>query len=118
MADRPIYILDINPDGSLQLSDNGKTVAQPGDTIKWYVDKNSSVTLITSIHDTSETEVFNPKPFRRYDHKLHQWEWVGQVRKDHTGKSETEHYIIYYTKKGGTAVYADDPRIQVDSGPS
>ena len=74
--------------------------------------------IISSIHDTSETKVFKPKPFRRYDHKLKKWEWVGKVRKGQKDKKTTEHYSIYYTKKGGTAVYVYDPRIQVDSGPS
>lgn len=115
MANRPIYVLGINPDGSLKLSDNGTTEAHPGDIVEWYVNENSCVHIISSIHDTSKTEVFKPKPYRMYDHKSKQWIWQGQVREDYEGESAIEHYSIYYTKKGGTAVYTDDPRIQVES---
>jgi hypothetical protein len=46
MAVRPITIQGINPDGTLQLSDNGSTTASRGDTIQWIVGNNSGVATI------------------------------------------------------------------------
>jgi len=113
MAIRPINILGINEDGTLQLSDNGITIANPGDTIQWIIGSNSGVDTISSIHDTSSVDVFNPDPQKQPGQSKI---WQGTINPGITSFPQIENYCIYYTKTGSSIVYMNDPRIQVDSG--
>ena len=112
MANRPIHIQGINADGSLQLSDNGITTANPGDTIQWLIDNNSCVASISSIHDTSAVDVFNPDPTRMQGNSQN---WQGTINPNLSPLPQTENYCIYYTKPGSSQIYTHDPRIQVES---
>ncbi len=110
MAVRPIHIQGINGDGTLQLSDNGNTTANLGDTIQWIVDNNSGVDTISSIHDTSAVDVFNPDPTRQPGNSQN---WQGTINPNLSPLPQTESYCIYYTIPGSSAVYMNDPIIQV-----
>lgn len=112
MAVRPIRIMGINPDGSLQLSDNGNTVAQRGDIIQWIIDPNSGVATISSIHDTSAVDVFSPDPSKQPGNSQN---WQGTINPNLSPLPQTESYCIYYTKTGSSIVYFNDPIIQVNS---
>jgi len=110
MAIHEIHIQRIKRDGSLKLS-HETLKAKPGDTVKWIIDKDSGVAAITSILDISFDDVFCPDPKRDNKSKS----WVGLIN-PYLSVPQDENYCIYYTKLGGTEVYADDPKIQVDSG--
>jgi hypothetical protein len=109
MANRPIQIQSINTDGSLQLSDNGNTTANPGDTIQWIINNNSGVATISSIHDTSVVDVFNPDPAKQTNSQ----NWQGTINPNITSNTE-ETYCIYYTIPGSSVVYNHDPKITVN----
>ena len=110
MAVRPITIQSINNDGTLQLSDNGSTTANPGDTIQWNVGTNSGVASISSIHDTSSTDVFSPDPSKQPGNSS---SWQGTINSAIVTPQE-ETYCIYYTKPGSSVVYMQDPKIIVN----
>ncbi len=112
MANRPIHIQGINEDGSLQLSDNGNTTANTNDTVQWIIDNGSGVASISSIHDTSSVDVFNPDPAKMQGNTT---TWQGTINPDLNNFPVVENYCIYYTKPGSTLVYTHDPRIQVNS---
>lgn len=111
MANRPIHIQGINGDGSLQLSDNGNTTANLGDTIQWLIDNNSGVASISSIHDTSAVDIFNPDPTRQPGGSQN---WQGTINPNLTPLPQQESYCIYYTKPNDPTVYTHDPLIQVN----
>ena len=110
MAVRPIHIQGINPDGTLQLSDNGNTTANPGDIIQWIVDPQSGVDKISSIHDTSAADVFYPDPTRQPGNSPN---FQGTINPNLTPLPQTESYCIYYTVPGSSVVNMSDPIIQV-----
>jgi len=110
MAVRPITIQSINSDGTLQLSDNGTTDANPGDTIQWNIGPNSGVATISSIHDTSSTDVFSPDPSKQPGNST---TWQGTINSNINTVTE-ETYCIYYTKPGSSVVYMEDPLIRVN----
>ena len=94
MANRPITILGINADNSLDLSDHGKTIANPGDTVTWHVGHNSGVASITSIvNKASSPNVFNPLPAPLAGSS----NWQGTIDPSITSVME-EDYSIGYTK--------------------
>jgi hypothetical protein len=109
-ATRPIHIQGINADGTLQLSDHGNTTANPGDIIQWIIDNGSGVATISSIHDTSSTDVFSPDPTRQPGNSQN---WQGTINSGITSYTE-ETYCIYYTKPGSPVVYNQDPKISVN----
>jgi hypothetical protein len=109
MPNRPITIQSINPDGSLNLSDNGNTVASPGDTITWIIGNNSGVASITGIVDNSNIDVFNPDPAPVGNSS----NWQGTIRSDIT-QQVSEDYTINYTTDSSTEEQRYDPRIQVN----
>ena len=111
MAVRPIHIQSINADGTLQLSDNGNTTANLGDTIQWIIDNNSGVATISSIHDTSSVDVFNPDPARQQGNSQN---WQGTINPGLSPLPQEESYCIYYTKPGSSIVYFQDPKIIVN----
>ena len=110
MAVRPITIQSIKPDGSLQLSDNGSTTANPGDTIQWNIGPNSGVASISSIHDTSSTDVFSPDPSKQPGNST---SWQGTINSSINSVTE-EDYCISYTIPGSSQVYTHDPKIIVN----
>lgn len=107
-----IHIEGINSDGTLALSDSGKTKAHRGDTIEWIIDKGSGVASISAIMDTSEADVFKPNPKRS---KVGSKNWQGRINPKLHPIPQEEIYSIFYTKNGGTELFADDPKIQVES---
>ena len=112
MAHRPITILGINSDNSLNLSDRGNTIANPSDTITWHIAQNSGVASITSIlNKAGSPNVFNPVPAPLANSS----NWQGTI--DPAINSSTEEdYSIGYTKTiGGNFEY--DPKIQVNPSP-
>ena len=111
MAVRPITIQGINPNGTLQLSDNGNTTASRGDTIQWIIGNNSGVASISSIHDTSSIDIFNPDPAKKSGNST---QWEGTINPNLSIPAE-ESYCIYYTKPNDPTVYTQDPKIQVNS---
>ena len=111
MAVRPITIQGINQDGTLQLSDNGNTTASRGDTIQWIIGNNSGVASISSIHDTSSLDIFNPDPAKQPGNSTN---WEGTINPNLAIPAE-ENYCIYYTKPGSPVVYTQDPIIRVNS---
>lgn len=111
MAVRPIHIQGINPDNTLILSDNGNTTASRGDTIQWIIDNNSGVASISSIHDTSSNDIFNPDPVRQSGNSTM---WQGTINPNLPIPAE-ENYCIYYTKPGSPTVYTQDPKISVNN---
>lgn len=112
MANRPITIQGINSDGTLILSDNGNTVASRGDTVTWIIGNNSGVASISSIHDTSLVDVFNPEPTKMPGNST---SWQGTIRSDLSPLPQSESYCIYYKKLNDPTVYNHDPVIQVNS---
>jgi len=104
-----ITIEGINSDGSLTLSDNGVTVASPGDTILWLIAPKSGVKAITAIHDNSSIDIFSPDPAPVGGSS----NWSGQVT---LGLQNCEEdYTIMFTKESDDITYKFDPKIQVDS---
>ncbi len=108
MATRPITIEGINPDNTLVLSDKGKTIANPGDTIMWQVARQSGVAAITAINKKAGSpNVFNPQPGPVGGSS----NWKGTI--DTTISSPTdEEYSIIYTKTSGGS-FDSDPKISV-----
>ncbi|HEX5652172.1 MAG TPA: hypothetical protein VFX58_03805 [Chitinophagaceae bacterium] len=111
MANRPITITGINPaDNSLILSDNGTTVANPGDTVTWLIGQNSGVASITGITDNSTpTDVFNPDPAPVASSS----NWQGTINPGINAATE-EYYTINYTKTSTEGSFKFDPKIQVN----
>ncbi|XBA03241.1 hypothetical protein A6C57_26080 [Fibrella sp. ES10-3-2-2] len=106
---KTITIESINADGSLKLSDNGVTVASPGDTILWIIAPKSGVKAITAIQDNSSIDVFNPNPAPVGGSS----NWSGQVT---LGLQKCEEdYTIIFTRESDDITYKFDPKIQVDS---
>lgn len=111
MPVRPITILGINADNTLQLSDNGNTTASRGDTIQWIIGPNSGVGSISSIHDTSAIDIFSPDPQKQPGNSTM---WQGTINPN-LSIPAAESYCIYYTKVGSNLVYTQDPIIRVNS---
>jgi Tfp pilus assembly protein PilW len=109
MANRPISISGINPDGSLILSDNGSTNVNPADTVTWQLSPNSGVASINGIIDSSTTDVFSPDPARLANSS----NWQGTVNPLIARGSE-ERYTINYTRANGSETGSFDPKIQVN----
>jgi hypothetical protein len=106
MANRPIRILGVNPDNSLELSDHGRTVAQPGDTITWIIG-NDTITGITSIDaKDGQPNVFNPNPGPVGASS----NWQGTVARDISHNMD-EGYSIGYSTSNGNFVH--DPIIAI-----
>ena len=108
MANRPITITGINSDNSLILSDHGKTVANPGDTVTWLIGNQSGVEAITSIDaKAGSPNVFNPDPAPVGSSS----NWRGTIDSSINDDVE-EDYSIGYTKTSG-GNFTFDPKIQV-----
>jgi len=111
MPNRPITILGVNSDNSLELSDRGNTVANPGDTITWHIGHNSNVTSITSIlPKAGSANVFNPVPGPLANSS----NWQGTIDPAINSATEEDYSIGYTTTSGG---YVFDPKIQVNPSP-
>ena len=109
MANRPITILAINPDNSLELSDRGRTEANSGDTVTWIIGPNSGVASITSIAEKpGSPDVFNPDPAPLGGSS----NWQGTIRQ--VSESTEEEYNISYTKESGGGVFTFDPVIRAN----
>ena len=109
MANRPISISGINPDGSLILSDNGSTFVNPADTVTWQIGPNSGVSTITGIVDSSVNDVFSPDPAQM----ANSTNWQGTVNPGIARGSE-ETYTINFTRADGNGMGSYDPKIQVN----
>lgn len=109
MANRPISISGINPDGSLILSDNGSTNVNPADTVTWQIGANSGVAAITGIIDSSSIDIFFPDPAPLANSSS----WQGTVNPLIARGSE-ENYTINYTRANGNETGSFDPKIQVN----
>lgn len=109
MANHTITILGINKDGTLKLSDGGKTSALPGDTITWVIGAASGVASITKIEDKSSINVFSsdPAPVSGSTN------WQGTINPTPPASKEIEKYKIKYTKSGDGKEYSFDPEIEV-----
>lgn len=111
MAVRKIRITGIDKKGILKLSDKGLTKAKRGDTIEWII-KTPKVDKITKIDRISSVDVFSPPPCKNSGKSLN---WTGTINPNLPKGVNIETYCIYYTKKGSSVVYVDDPKIQVNS---
>jgi hypothetical protein len=111
MASLAIIIKGIDKKGRLILSDKGKTVASPGDTITWIVNGDSGVAAITAIIDDSKNDVFHPDPVPTGASS-----WQGTINKK-PGKEKKEIYTINYLKIGDATIHRHDPEIQVKPKP-
>ena len=110
MASLAIIVTGINKKGQLILSDKGKTVAAPGDTISWIINGDSGVAAITAIIDDSKNDVFHPDPVPTGAST-----WQGTINKK--SKDAKEIYTINYLKIGDKKVHRHDPEIQVKPKP-
>lgn len=111
-AHHHIHIEGINADGTLKLSDDNKTIARPGDTIEWIINDDSGVASVSAILDTSGANVFKPDPKRNPGGSRN---WKGKINPKLHPLPQHENYSVFYTKDGGTELFADDPKIQVES---
>lgn len=108
MANRPITIEGINSDNALILSDRGRTIANPGDTVTWLIGNQSGVEAITSIDaKAGSPNVFNPDPGPVGGST----NWRGTIDPNISDDQE-EDYSIGYTKTSGGS-FSFDPKIQV-----
>ncbi|SMD46152.1 hypothetical protein SAMN00777080_4832 [Aquiflexum balticum DSM 16537] len=108
MRNHKITIKKIFPNGSLDLSDKGKTEVDPGDTVTWKIGRRSGVKEITGIINNSEINIFSEGPTRVGNSK----NWEGTVDPNIPRGSEEE-YEIAYTKTGSSANQMFDPKISV-----
>jgi hypothetical protein len=108
MKNHTITIKKIFPNGSLDLSDQGKTEVDPGDTVTWIIHPQSGVNEITGIINNSEINIFSEGPSRVGNSK----NWRGTVDPDVRRGSE-EDYDIAYTKNGSSTSRMFDPKISV-----
>ncbi|MEO6167527.1 MAG: hypothetical protein ABIO46_10915 [Chitinophagales bacterium] len=106
MANYSIRITGI-VNGVLQLSDNGTTNVDPGDTVTWSISPNSGVASITGIVDNSTVDVFNPDPASQGNGS-----WMGTVNPN-IARGSLETYTINYTSSANE-VCSFDPKIQVN----
>lgn len=106
MANYSIRITGI-VNGVLQLSDNGTTSVDPGDTVTWSISPNSGVASITGIVDNSTIDIFNPDPAAQPNGS-----WMGTVNPGIARGSE-ENYTINYTT-GAKEIRSYDPKIKVN----
>lgn len=110
-VNHPITILGIAEDGSLILSDRGKTITKPGDRVTWDIGSKSGVAEIRAIANLSKPiDVFDPHdPPAPLGHST---SWRGTIREDIDEMTEEE-YCIHYLKTDGT--FSDhDPKIIVN----
>ena len=108
MANRPITIEGIDPNGQLILSDRGNTIVDPGDTVTWLISPQSGVKEITAIINNSEVNIFSEGPSKIGNSK----NWRGTVDPNVARGSE-EDYDIAYTKNGSSGSQLFDPKISV-----
>ena len=109
MKNHKITIKKIFPNGSLDLSDKGKTEVDPGDTVTWIIHPHSGVNEITGIINNSEINIFSKGPSRVGGKSKN---WKGTVDPNIPRGSE-EDYDIAYTKTGSSANRMFDPKISV-----
>lgn len=107
MANFSIRITGI-VNGVLQLSDNGSTSVNPGDTVTWSIAPNSGVASITGIVDNSTIDIFNPDPAAQPNGS-----WMGTVSPSIARGSE-EYYTINYTINSSKEVRSFDPKIRIN----
>ncbi|MBY0476561.1 MAG: hypothetical protein K2Q24_02875 [Chitinophagaceae bacterium] len=120
MANHIINITGIDANGNLILDDNGRTEAQPGDTVTWNIMPQSGVASITAITDTSNVDVFfpDPRPFPINPPTNPATNWQGTIRSDLSFPPPpnswiNETYQIYYTRKQNGQIFMHDPIIAV-----
>lgn len=108
MANHDIVIKGINSDGTLDLSDHGKTDANHKDTVTWKIKKESNVERIDSIVPKSTSiNLFSKQPAPTDSTGRI---WKGTI---HSKLSGTEDYTIGWTAVGNTTPRFFDPKIQV-----
>jgi len=93
--------------GVLQLSDNGITNVDPGDTVTWSISPNSGVASITGIVDNSQIDIFNPDPAVQGNGS-----WMGTVNSSIARGSEENYTINYTTSSNEAGTF--DPKIKVN----
>jgi hypothetical protein len=117
MANHTITITGIDPTDppTLILSDRGKTLVNPGDTVTWDIRPHSGVASIT-VAETPDIpgniDVFDPDPAPLGN----SGKWRGRVRPNIVWGA-VEWYTINFTPEGGGTDIRFDPKIQVNSKP-
>jgi hypothetical protein len=107
MANHLITITGIEENNDLILSDDGETIASPGDTITWIIAGNSGVASITAITEVEGQDVFNPDPV-----PVNSTIWEGLVKPVLVETIET--YNINYLKVGDATIYVSDPKVKIN----
>jgi hypothetical protein len=109
--------ITIPSDSTLTLSDNGQTIADPGDTITWKIGQNSGVGRIFSItNDENSTDVFGP-PASNEPGPLNQGNgfWRGTINSSITPGSIENYTIGWMTDANPEAgPYFYDPKIKIN----
>lgn len=106
MANHSIRLTGII-NGVLQLSDNGVTNVDPGDTVTWSISPDSGVSSITGIVNESPINIFNQDPASQGDGN-----WMGRVSPAIARGSEEKYSINYTTSSNEN--FTLDPKIQVN----
>ena len=103
--------------GTLTLSDQGTTNADPGDQITWVIGANSGVASITGINDKpASTDVFSVEPALQPPTT----NWLGTINPA-IPRGSVESYTILWTtagsgwlNSGGGTAKSFDPKIQIN----
>ena len=93
--------------GVLQLSDNGSTDADPGDTVTWSIAPGSGVSSITGIQDNSQIDIFSPDPASQPNGS-----WIGTVNPN-IARGSVENYTINYITSS-KEIHSFDPKIKIN----
>lgn len=111
----PIIIFGFDPSNYLLiLSDNGKTMVDPGDTVTWIVFPGSGVSSIKDItlkqkpENFSSVNIFKPPPGPLGSSK----NWMGKIDPNVPWGSIEEYNIVWEDSSGETHFF--DPKIQVN----
>lgn len=110
-----ITVTESNPDGSLELSDRGKSNVNNGEEVQWHIANNSGVKSITGIAmktSTTEpnTDIFSEAPQQVGGSR----NWKGTVSE--TAAAGDEYiYFIKWLADDGSGEQIFDPKLKVNS---
>ena len=111
-----ITITASKSDGTLELSDRGKSNVNNGEEVQWHIANNSGVDSITSIGmkppmpAEPSTDIFSDPPHQLGNSR----NWKGTVSET-AANGDVYNYFIKWLADDGSGEHTFDPKLKVNS---